>query len=123
MTRAEKEAYCVRLLQERAAELGRLPLKADFEPRERSRIKGVLGPWPRALERAELKPVSEVWLRRREAARLKRTAQRERRRQHHRDNRRQSKKPAEGEGTGEAQEAEKSVELMDEQRRTERVQS
>jgi len=40
-------------------ELGRLPLKADFEEYERMKIKTFLGPWPRALEEAQLKERDE----------------------------------------------------------------
>lgn len=49
----------IRLLIERARALGRLPIKSDFEPETADRIKNVLGPWPRALEQAGLKPVPE----------------------------------------------------------------
>ena len=45
----------VTLLRTKAAELSRLPKKADFSPEDASRIKGALGPWPRALEAAGLK--------------------------------------------------------------------
>ncbi len=72
----------IRLLTERAQELGRLPTKSDFEPDTVNRIKSSLGSWPRALERAGLKPVSQKRLkmlaarrkkkkRRRRAARLR----------------------------------------------------
>lgn len=53
----DKEAAAIRLLQEKAVGLGRLPKKQDFEPALVSRIKSSLGPWPRALEKAGLKPV------------------------------------------------------------------
>lgn len=49
--------WAIRTLQEKATELGRIPRKADFENGIRARIKTFLGPWPRALERAELKPI------------------------------------------------------------------
>lgn len=48
-------ARAIRLLQERSAVLGRLPLKSDFTADEVGRIKAALGPWPRALEQAGLK--------------------------------------------------------------------
>lgn len=54
-TDEQKKAWAVRVLQEKARELGRLPLKADFDEVTRSRIKAFLGPWPRALETAGLK--------------------------------------------------------------------
>ena len=62
MTSEEKKSWAEELLRQKAAELGRLPKKDDFEEPTRSRIKAFLGPWPRALEAAglkEAKPVSE----------------------------------------------------------------
>lgn len=50
---------CVSRLQQAAAELGRLPHKADLPLEEMIAIKQQLGPWPRALEAAGLKPVSK----------------------------------------------------------------
>lgn len=55
MTIEEKKAWAVALLIEKSNEIGRLPLKADFDEVTRSRIKAFLGPWPRALEAAGLK--------------------------------------------------------------------
>lgn len=55
MTSDEKKFWAQELLRQKAAELGRLPKKDDFEEPERSRIKAFLGPWPRALESAGLK--------------------------------------------------------------------
>ena len=43
-------------IREKAEELGRPPRKADFDDATRARIKTFLGPWPRALEQAGLKP-------------------------------------------------------------------
>lgn len=43
------------MLVKKAHELGRIPLKTDFEEADRARIKAFLGPWPRALEKAGLK--------------------------------------------------------------------
>ena len=51
----EKREWAVKMLQQKAGELERLPKKADFEVVEFQRIKAVLGPWPRALESAGLK--------------------------------------------------------------------
>lgn len=51
----EKKRWAAALLQEKHAELGRLPKKDDFDEATRSRIKAFLGPWPRALEFAGLK--------------------------------------------------------------------
>lgn len=57
LTRAD----CLRLLQEKYAsllELGekRYPQRSDFFDREVVAIKAFLGPWPRALEAAGIKP-------------------------------------------------------------------
>ena len=54
-TDQQKRAWAIHTLQEKAQELGRVPLKADFDEVTRSRIKAFLGPWPRALEAAKLK--------------------------------------------------------------------
>lgn len=45
----------IAILAEKQAELGRIPLKEDFDGTTVSRIKSKLGPWPRALEAAGLK--------------------------------------------------------------------
>ena len=55
----EKREWAIQLLREKAEALGRLPQKADFDEVSRSRIKAFLGPWPRALEAAGLKPPKE----------------------------------------------------------------
>lgn len=59
MISEEKRRWAVTLLQEKAGEVGRLPKKDDFDEITRSRIKAFLGPWPRALEAAELKERKE----------------------------------------------------------------
>lgn len=61
----EKEQKAVALLREKAQELGRLPKKDDFDPETTMLIKQALGPWTRALEKAELKPVSQRYLEKR----------------------------------------------------------
>ena len=55
MTEEQKKEWAIRQLQCRAQELGRPPIKADFDDATRARIKAFLGPWPRALEAAGLK--------------------------------------------------------------------
>lgn len=55
---------CIRLLTEksrRLSELGeeRLPKRSDFSEEQVVAIKARLGPWPRALEAAGLKPARE----------------------------------------------------------------
>lgn len=55
MTTDEKKFWAVELLQNKSNELGRLPKKSDFDTATLSRIKAFLGPWPRALEAANLK--------------------------------------------------------------------
>ena len=54
---ADKYQQAVAILREKYEELGRLPTKNDFEDGDGKVgfIKGVLGPWPRALEKAGLK--------------------------------------------------------------------
>ncbi len=51
----EKREWAILQLQEKQKELGRPPHKDDFEEPTMARIKGILGPWPRALEAAGLK--------------------------------------------------------------------
>lgn len=53
----EKKSLAEELLRQKYTELGRIPHKDDFDEKTRSRIKAYLGPWPRALEAAGLKPV------------------------------------------------------------------
>ncbi|MBR3929862.1 MAG: hypothetical protein IKJ65_12780 [Clostridia bacterium] len=55
----KKIAWAKEMLVRKAAEIGRIPLKTDFEEIDRARIKAFLGPWPRALEKAGLKQVKE----------------------------------------------------------------
>lgn len=55
---------CLRLLQEKQAQLTemgeeRYPRRADFSELEVEAVKAHLGPWPRALERAGIKPARE----------------------------------------------------------------
>ena len=56
MTPDEKKSLAEELLRQKYKELGRLPRKDDFDDSTRSRIKAFLGPWPRALESAGIKP-------------------------------------------------------------------
>ncbi|MBQ2434155.1 MAG: hypothetical protein II266_06955 [Clostridia bacterium] len=55
----KKIAWAKDMLIKKAVELGRMPLKTDFDEADRARIKAFLGPWPRALEKAGLKEVRE----------------------------------------------------------------
>lgn len=55
MTLDEKKSWAEELLRQKKEELGRMPRKEDFDEPNRSRIKAILGPWPRALEAAGLK--------------------------------------------------------------------
>lgn len=52
---SDNVSWAVALLRGRADQMGRTPRRADFSPQEVSRIKSILGPWPRALEKAGLK--------------------------------------------------------------------
>lgn len=64
------------LLRMKAKELGRLPIKNDVVCAEY--FKQRFGPWPRILEQAGLKPVSEVHLRRKDKYKKKHTELRKR---------------------------------------------
>lgn len=59
MTGDEKIAWAKEQLIKKQKELGFTPRKSDFDDATRSRIKAFLGPWPRALEAAGLKPISQ----------------------------------------------------------------
>mgnify|MGYP003310706187 CR=1 FL=1 len=53
---------CLKLLREKGESLvsqGRYPKRSDFTDEEVAYIKSFLGPWPRALEAAGLKPKKE----------------------------------------------------------------
>ncbi|MEE0858925.1 MAG: hypothetical protein U0M12_05615 [Acutalibacteraceae bacterium] len=54
-----KKQWAIEQLKNKSEELGRVPKKDDFDDATRSRIKAFLGPWPRALEAAELKTPSK----------------------------------------------------------------
>ena len=64
------------VLRRRASELGRLPIKDDVACA--AYFKQRFGPWPRILEQAGLKPVSEQHLRRKEKYKKKHTELRKR---------------------------------------------
>lgn len=64
------------VLRQRAAELGRLPIKEDVTGA--AYFKQRFGPWPRILEAAGLKPVSETHLRRKDKYKKKHTELRKR---------------------------------------------
>ena len=60
-----KKEDCILLLQNKYKELqaeglSRYPQRSDFEDREVVAIKAFLGPWPRALEAAGIKPPRAV---------------------------------------------------------------
>ena len=59
MSKEENFAWAVEQLREMHRSLGRLPKKDDFDDKTRSRIKAYLGPWPRALEAAGIKEISQ----------------------------------------------------------------
>ena len=61
MTRKYKKEDCILLLREKYEELkreglDRYPQRSDFSEAEVVAIKAFLGPWPRALESAGIKP-------------------------------------------------------------------
>ena len=55
--RENKQEQAITMLKMNQVEINRLPKKSDFEPYE-----SMLGPWPRALEAAGLKPVSKHYI-------------------------------------------------------------
>ena len=60
-----KKEDCILLLKNKYKELqakglSRYPQRSDFEERKVVAIKAFLGPWPRALEAAGVKPPREV---------------------------------------------------------------
>ena len=59
MTAEQKKVWAIEQLVRKQEELGRLPKKDDFDVVTLSRIKAFLGPWPRALEAAGLKPTKK----------------------------------------------------------------
>ena len=71
---SDEELYDV--LRMKAEELGRLPIKNDVVCAEY--FKQRFGPWPRILEQAGLKPVSEQHLRRKEKYKKKHMEMRKR---------------------------------------------
>ena len=75
----DKREYALSLLREKAKQLGRVPLRADFDSSEVCLIKQKLGPWPRALEAAGLKEPPEITAA--EKSREKRERSRKRRKQ------------------------------------------
>ena len=62
----------IKLLQDKAKEVERLPKKSDFTSSEICFIKAKLGPWNRALESAGLKEVSSHYIAKREKVKEKR---------------------------------------------------
>lgn len=61
MRKKQDRESCIGLLKEKRAELTaagekRLPERSDFSAEEIVAVKALLGPWPRALEAAGLKP-------------------------------------------------------------------
>ena len=59
MKSEDKFVKAVKILRDKSDALGRTPKKSDFEQKELCFIKGVLGPFPRALEKAGLKEIPE----------------------------------------------------------------
>ena len=59
MPEDEKRRQAISMLTDKQSKLGRLPKRSDFNPEEVCFIKQKLGPFPRALEAAGLKPVTK----------------------------------------------------------------
>ena len=78
--------HCITLLQQKQQQLrgdglSRYPQRSDFTEDEVVAIKAYLGPWPRALEAAGLKPPRDADGQRAEQLRQRRIRQRAARRQ------------------------------------------
>lgn len=71
---------CIALLQRKKEELGEPPKKSDMEEHEVAMIKSYFGPWPRALEQAGIKQISEGRIHRIELKEQKRIRQKQSRR-------------------------------------------
>ena len=56
----DKQASAIKLLVDKASELGRIPKRTDFDSDTACFIKQKLGPWPRALEKAGLKEATGI---------------------------------------------------------------
>ncbi|MBQ9673397.1 MAG: hypothetical protein IJV39_02095 [Ruminococcus sp.] len=69
---------CVVLINKKFRILGRLPKKSDFDPYTVMMIKSHLGPWPRALEEAGIKPKRDDGYFERKQAKRERNKQRKR---------------------------------------------
>lgn len=70
----------IALLQAKAATLGCFPQKSDFSEYEVSMIKAYFGPWPRALEAAGIKEISQNYLRKKKNHKKKRIESKARKR-------------------------------------------
>lgn len=73
---ADNVENCIKLLTDMAEKLlasgeERYPKRSDFTDEQVVAIKAFLGPWPRALEKAGLKPVSDSYLQKAEKRRQK----------------------------------------------------
>ena len=91
------KSICITMLCEMSAKLAsegitRYPQRSDFSDDEVIAIKSFLGPWPRALEKAGLKPVNEEL---NEKKRKKRIASRIKKRQYKLEARKIKKQNAE----------------------------
>ena len=63
---SKKRIQALTILVDKAEELGRLPMKSDLTSEELYTVKNMLGPFPRALEAAGLKEVSDHYRRKME---------------------------------------------------------
>ena len=75
--KTNEREYAKKLLVDKFNELGRLPVKLDFQQKETVTIKYAFGPWPRALENAGLKPVAETYVLRKKLRREHRRKRRQ----------------------------------------------
>ena len=74
---------CIFLLRQKAEGMERLPRKSDFDEDTVSWIKSFFGPWPRALEAAEIKSPNQERIAKRRAKRQRARENQMRYRQKH----------------------------------------
>lgn len=92
------------IIREKYKELGRMPNRSDIPVS--GYFKSRFGPWPRVLEAAGVKPVSEVYARRVEARKAKHRAKRQREWEI-REAKRQARKASEAAASGDSSGTEK----------------
>jgi hypothetical protein len=63
---------CIDIIKDKFKKLGRVPQKSDFTDYQVMKIKSYFGPWPRAMEAAEVKaPRNDDYLIKKQEKRLR----------------------------------------------------